>query len=275
MRVGGVSQGERWRIGGPSIANCGLCGQQRELARSHALPRALYRLCRADGATNPNPVLVTEEFQQPSPHQYADYFLCQPCEQRFSSLGERWVMAHCFRGKNKFLLRARLLSVVPIAEGEGLTAYSGASTDEVDVSALCYFPVSVFWRCAARSWNIRRHTSPPLKLGPYQEPIRRFLLGEEPFPSNCSLMVFVCLADVPFLATHFPMSYRTESCIEHRFYIPGIEFRLCISKQLTEAELRMGITTGANSPIFASHDIRNILRQRFSEGIGRRRLPSK
>jgi hypothetical protein len=59
---------------------CGLCGEVRLLASSHAIPKALYQLCRADGEANPNPIIVTESAHQSSSYQYVDYFLCNECE---------------------------------------------------------------------------------------------------------------------------------------------------------------------------------------------------
>jgi len=87
------------------IGPCHLCKVVTTLQRSHVLPAGFYRRMLDHGAKNPNPVLLTHGSAVQSSKQVTAPILCGSCEQRFNQGGERWVLAHCFDGKGKFLLR--------------------------------------------------------------------------------------------------------------------------------------------------------------------------
>jgi len=70
------------------IGTCGLCLSEAELQDSHLLPKALFKIisaaARAEGATNPHPVLVTPEIAIQTSAQVTDHFLCADCEDRLN-----------------------------------------------------------------------------------------------------------------------------------------------------------------------------------------------
>lgn len=234
---------------------------------SHAIPKGLYRLCRAEGNKNPHPIVVTGEFRMRSANQIQDRFLCDACESGFDRQGEDWVMRHCYRGKQKFLLPDMLLKEKPLLSDEGTSVYAGAKVKDLDVAALTYFPVSVFWRAAAREWNMRGYKMPPIELGSYEEELRLFLLGKGEFPKNASLTVWVSTKEVPLLVAHFPMSERTENARIHRFYIPGIQFMLALSKQLDESQRKGCIVHGRDNPIWMSGEVEAVIKKRFRDWL--------
>jgi hypothetical protein len=251
------------------IRACGLCGEVRQLARSHALPKSLYRLCRADGEANPNPVIVTERAHQATSYQYVDYFLCDECEGRFDKQGEKWTMARCFRGKGKFVLRDLFKGLKPNRSFDGVSQYSPGAVEGIDSSQLIYFASSVFWRAAARPWKVRFHQFEPLKLGPLAQGLRSFLLGKESFPANCSLSVQVDTEIVPILATHFPVGSRTDvGGRDYSFYIPGVEFRLATNTQNDPKRMNTCFVRGEGNSIFISDKLNGTIRGRFLRGMG-------
>lgn len=164
--------------------DCGLCRERRPLAVSHAIPKSLYRLCRAEGQPNPNPMVVTGKFRRLTSYQYQDHFLCDECEALFNTGGEQWTMAHCYRGRGRFLLRDSLLEATPSLTVEDTSVYLTAELPLINSAAVTYFAMSVFWRTAVRSWTVRGDTWEPIKLGPYAESIRLFLLGRDTFPAE-------------------------------------------------------------------------------------------
>ena len=248
------------------VGICGLCRNCGPLAESHAIPKALYRLCRPPGA-NQHPLVITEKFKVQGPFEMKDYFLCDACEDKFNRRGEDWIMKQCYRGRGRFWLRDKLMPENAIMAHEGSSVYSGAAIEGVDVAALTYFPLSVFWRTAARSWKLRGQEMPALRLGLYEDALRLYLLDQSPFPENVALTVWVSTADVPLFATHFPISERTETSIVHRFYIPGIQFMLSLGKQLDDSIRRCCIATGVGNPIFTSDKTEAVPRDRFRKWL--------
>ena len=70
-----------------------------------------------------------------------------------------------------------------------------------------------------------------LELGPYEDPIRRFLLGEGPFPSRCFVRVAVWPDKAAVLyCTYFPRRHSERRFHLFSFYIPGITFCLYVGK---------------------------------------------
>jgi hypothetical protein len=102
---------------------------------------------------------------------------------------------------------------------------SAGAIATIDLSQLSYFALSVFWRASACPWDMLDHFA-QINLGPYQEKLRRFLLGEEGFPEQAVLMVNVSTNPTPQLGAVFPYSNRANGVWQHRFSIPGMAFWL-------------------------------------------------
>ena len=81
-------------------------------------------------------------------------------------------------------------------------------------------------------WYIPEHPEPiGTKLGPYEEPLRQYLLGNQPFPQNMVLHVSVRL-DTFAEAVMMPHSYAEDTFHFHHFAIPGIQFRLYVGSRI-------------------------------------------
>jgi hypothetical protein len=188
------------------VGKCGLCLQSRQLHRSHLLPSALYRLTRDPNLRNPNPVVITKRITKTSSDQITDHFLCGQCEQRFSAEGEKYAMSQVYDGK-RFALLETLSAVEPshIVPATPATPefrlYSEVCSPQIDRRSLLYYCMSVFWRASANSW--RGVTS--LELGPYEESIRRYLVGTAGFPTNVAVQFFTA-TDALTQKTSFPPS---------------------------------------------------------------------
>jgi hypothetical protein len=117
-----------------------------------------------------------------SSRQASDYFLCADCEKRFSKRGETWVLGNCWRDEKTFKLRDALLASQPYPGSTRDTKiYLGAHTPGVDPGKLLYFGTSVYWRGAARLWQVDRLRVPQLPFGRYEEQFRLFLLDQGPW----------------------------------------------------------------------------------------------
>jgi hypothetical protein len=212
---------------------CRLCHKLADLQESHFFPRAVYIQLREAAFKNQNPVLMTEDESTISQKQIKEYLLCFDCEQRFSRLGESWVMANMAR-ITSFPLQDSLFSGTPlgISKDQTFSCYSAAVLSSIDIGALTYFALSIFLRSAAHQWrNIDGTNMDGIRLGPYEEPIRNFLLGGS-FPNDVVIQVAVWPEKVVIQAAYTPRRGNAPGYHVFNFMIPGIEFRLLTGKQI-------------------------------------------
>jgi hypothetical protein len=198
---------------------------------SHLLPKAIYRWLQRSmaGQKNANPVHVTATQATTKSFQVAEYLLCPECEDRFRLQGEDWVLANGFRGGSSFPIHGALTNAQPLATIIQARIIDTRSISVIDLDKLIYFAVSVFWRAGAREWNaVDHHTQ--LSLGPYQEMLRQYLLGQGPFPEQAALIVNVADNPSPHLGAVFPYSNRVNGVWQHRFSIPGMAFWLHLGR---------------------------------------------
>jgi len=213
--------------------HCRLCLQNRLLCDSHLMPRATYGLLRSPNRTNPNPVHITNGKDRViSSRQIKDYLLCEECERRFHSNGEDYVMANCYRGKNKFKLREALLRHIPMTSKLGISVYKAADIPEMDVTRLIYFAASIFWRASAHHWRIKNQII-NISLGPYREELRRFLLGGA-FPDTACLSFRVSKLEGFLLTIRTPASITEQGFHRHSFLMLGLEFLLFAGKLMPQ-----------------------------------------
>lgn len=213
---------------------CGLCGNRRELRKSHFIPAALFKLCMKPGQRSPHPVQVSERLAMLTPKQPAKPFLCQDCEQRFSAGGEKLVIDNCLRAIPNFSLRDSLRAMSPqsdiTSEGEG---FWGSEALGADLDKYIYFAASVFWRGSVTTWQTMDGKTKRNPLGAkYEEEFRRFLLGKSKFPPNAALWMIVSDDDDLEPIVLFPFSQKKLGFHIHTLYIPGIEFRLLVGGQI-------------------------------------------
>lgn len=225
---------------------CRLCLQLKELQDSHLLPRGIYKVLRATHAGNPNPLVVTRESSRSTSKQLQDYLLCGDCEQRFNKMGETWMLLHCYRQSGSFRLRELLYAATPVLQNHGDLVYAAASIPGISRDKLVYFGASVFWRAAVHEWRMPT-TSINIKtnLSSYEDKLRRFLLGELPFPQQMVMAVRVS-GLTSLLETAMVPDQQVDAGFDiHQFMIPGVEFALLVGSSIP-AEFRPLCT--ASSP---------------------------
>lgn len=173
------------------MAICKLCKQDKELRDSHYIPAAVYAELRDETDTNPNPVMMDGTISLVTSRQITGYFLCGDCEQRFSKFGETWVLGNMWKRTSGFPLQDLLSSIEPVYATDSFAQYKTNNIPEIDMDALVYFALSIFWRGSAIVWrSAGGPLFPGIDLGPFEEPVRRFLLGGE-FPKDIVVLVAV------------------------------------------------------------------------------------
>jgi hypothetical protein len=206
------------------------------LCDSHLVPAAAFKILLAQGSKNRHPIMFGDATAFSSAGQVRDYLLCRDCEELFNRNGEDWVMASCYRNKT-FALRDALHKATPKYQTQGVTVYAASQIPGVNCPALIYFALSVFWRAAAHIWKLGSN-SYHNDLGPYEEPIRLFLLGAR-FPENVSLSTRVSCLDSLHERLLLPFSERGNGYHMHCFGIPGIVFTLLVGKRIPPAFYRL------------------------------------
>jgi hypothetical protein len=106
---------------------CKLCLQVSDLQNSHLMPSSLFKKSRMPGASNPNPLIVTERGSVQTSRQLRNFVLCRSCEQLFSKKGEAYVMTQVFDG-TKFPLLDMLLASTAARVGPDFVGYELVAT---------------------------------------------------------------------------------------------------------------------------------------------------
>jgi hypothetical protein len=229
------------------------------------MPAALYKIVRNNSAKNPHPVVVTRDVTIQTAEQASDYLLCATCEGRFNEGGENWVIPRCWHSTTSFPLRALLTVALPNAD-QSMAVYEAANLPDVEPDKLAYFASSLFWRAAAHDWPLNKGVVPRLRLGPYEEDLRLYLLGGS-FPSNAAMIIAVghgmeemrnSVITLPHLAG------REKGWRLYRCTVPGITFALFVGNALSP-EIRR--TCSVRTPARHIYSIDEIDKMNFQGAI--------
>jgi hypothetical protein len=218
--------------------NCELCHlEDQQLCDSHYLPQRVYGVMRAPQLKSPHPVTLSGTDMKQLSDQLRDYVFCQDCEQRLNKNGERWVLANIPDDYDSvFPLRTALQALTPIFVGEDLDLYDVTGVSAFEIDKLLYFGISVFWRGAVHDWETTGGLKAPgVELCAYEEPIRKFLMGEQPLPLGVALTVDIWHAKKVLQAAYPPTASHLPECQRYWFYIPGIIFSLYIGESIPAA----------------------------------------
>ncbi|MXZ71325.1 MAG: hypothetical protein F4Z04_07445 [Acidobacteria bacterium] len=215
------------------IGKCALCLKTRELCDSHLLPAAFYRIL------DDNEVVVVDKDKTAvlTSAQARAHLLCSDCEARFNRGGEDWVLKNCWRSPKRFLLHSALATAIPFSDKNGARVYKGRQISGIDIEKLTYFGLSVFWRasvCNPHFGRVKRQHQ--LRLGPYQDPLRLYLLGTTRMPKDMVLCVAISAYADELQNTIIAMPYLSSKQRYHiyQFAVPGIRFHMLCGRMVPE-----------------------------------------
>ena len=211
---------------------CKLCLKTKNLQDSHLLPAAVWRRLREPTHKLQHPILMTEKVALTTSSQIHDYVLCRDCEQLLSKNGEAYA-ARLMCGKTRFPLMERLRVAPPVDFRIGTKAYSGSAIG-VDTDKLAYFALSVVWRAAVHQWKSPHSNQPiySINVGPFLEPMRRYLLGTGPFPADVAVNVIVATDDQSQRTAYTPSLAAGASCMTFGLLVCGIHFAISMANPL-------------------------------------------
>lgn len=227
------------------LGTCKLCLQDRDLRDSHLLPSAVWRLLNEPRHGLRHPITMTEKVAVATSRQIHDYVLCGECEQLLNRNGEDYVISQ-MRGKRGFPLLERLRVAQSIGHAGSVRVYSGPALG-IDTDKLAYFAVSVIWRAGAHKWRNLYSDKPTysISVGPFLEPMRRYLLGTGPFPENLAVNVQVAVDTHSQCSAYTPSLAAGTPCPIFGFLTCGIHFAVAMATPLPPVYLQ---TCCYNSP---------------------------
>jgi len=172
---------------------CALCLKQRPIIKSHFIAAGFQRRLRTPGVKDQRPVAMTATITKLNDRPVQEQLLCYHCDQRLARYGENWMMKNAFDGKTFPLLeKVRLAIPISAYSFPDALAYSGDWLG-IDTEKLAYFALSMLWRAAVREWRISRTETLSVEISEFRkEAMRRYLLGETPFPTAFAVMATVC-----------------------------------------------------------------------------------
>jgi hypothetical protein len=208
---------------------CKMCFGQKDLIRSHLIPRAAYELCRS---ADSEPIKITAEVVMQTSRQTQDHLLCSECDNLLSSRGESWVLPKLQTFNQGFPLYDLLVRVPPdVTVGVG-AGYATCRNPAIDVQAITHFAIGIFWTASVHSWT-KHGREPRIDLGPYQEQLRLFLFGEGSFPKYVSLVVGVALPQTQFINATEPYRGGKAGGRNYIFNVPRMQFVMTVGKTIT------------------------------------------
>jgi len=86
--------------------------------------------------------------------------------------------------------------------------------------------VSIIWRRAIHEWVAGGTVFQRWELGDFAKDMRRYLMGETPFPSNMAVVVLVCSDAESRRTWTIPTQFFDAGCLNFAFDVRGIRFRL-------------------------------------------------
>lgn len=213
-------------MGKGTFGICKLCLRGRYLQKSHYIPGALYATPKKlEFATAEGTGFVDEHIRVP--------LLCEWCEGLFDRNGEQEVLRHiAAKSFKRFPLLEKLKLALPREEWPDLSRFSGIDLG-IDMDKFAYFALSIVWRGAIHNWqmfdgSIRRRD----EIGDFEGPIRWYLLGKAPFPTDTAVIVIVCPNEEARKVFTAPTVHVEANCLNFRFFARGVVFRTMMGRQL-------------------------------------------
>ena len=201
---------------------CKLCHKTAKLCKSHYLGRVLYKLSRVGGE---DPVVMTPKLVTITPRQMWAHLLCEVCEQKLNKLGEKPVLKLFNDASDNFPLLNRMNLAIPHkVEGKAII-YSGEAIG-IDTEPLAHYALGVLWKGSVHKWITLKRQESTVDLGKYQEPIRRYLVGEAGFPNGVYITVTVCIDLGSQITIYAPSKLEETQYPTNSFLARGLWFHI-------------------------------------------------
>lgn len=224
---------------------CPMCQVTKDVVSSHLIPAALYKECRLPGGF---PIVFNSKLAYESSRQMQSPLLCLDCEDVLNKGGENWMVPLFARSDGSFGFHDLLTSAPPAVVDGDARGYFAATNPQICSEKLIHFAMGVFWKAAVHAWIPGEQRS-LIDLREYAEPIRRYLRGDGPYPSEVTLTVGILPKPVTHLAISVPYQGSNAKVTNFLFYAVGIEFALLVGKGVTDEERQGSLSGNPGRPI--------------------------
>lgn len=226
---------------------CALCRRVSVLCRSHLIPQAVYRRCRDEELGAPVHLSRGSEAERGRAvavnREIVGAVLCEACEHLLNARGEAAALRYLAGSSEGFRLQEELGLLTPVESRGEIRAFDLLPTS-IPHEALATFALSIFWRSSLDGWNWPNRQSARIELGPYQEELRQFLLGDLPTPPHCMLMAVVASEPGENELVMLPYSGRGSGGRVHLCTILGVTFQLFVGNNLDPRVERLALNSG-------------------------------
>lgn len=242
------------------IQKCPMCLETKNVVSSHLYPAALYAYCR--NADDESPMRVANGVVMQTDWQVQDYLLCLECEDILNKNGETWANPKLATVKDGFPLYDLLMKGPAAFQDEKGGTYYVAQNPHIDVEKLTHFAIGIFWKAAIHTWRNGRERI-RIELGPYGEPIRRWLRSEGSFPKNVNLAVAMAKPENTLVVLTGPVKQSTKRWQSFSLQVPGLLFTLHVGKLIDPEMKNCCFHEDPTHPIFVSDDVMEALWKRL------------
>lgn len=233
-----------------NVGFCALCQKEKNLCRSHLIPKGLYKYVENDDKEGILRIYNGKATKPPGKGHITTPLLCKECEDHFSR-AEKLVISQGFQNSAKF----PLLEKLSIAEhkhpvnntADDFIVFSSDCHD-IDWNTYTYFALSIFWRFSVAR-NIQGNESYYNSLETYQDEIRDMLLSNNvSLPNHMYLRILVNHSDsLPMEILTNPSVKKFSGYHVHRFLIPNTLFYLFIGRKMHSGIIELRKQYGPHS----------------------------
>ena len=98
--------------------------------------------------------------------------------------------------------------------------------------SLTYFAISVIWRMSAGYHRWRDVALSPRRLGPFEDAMRPYLLGETGKPPFVEVQVQAVAAGLLFNYIQAPQGKNAGTHYQYEFWVPGMIFTIHVGRRI-------------------------------------------
>jgi hypothetical protein len=230
---------------------CKMCLLQKELRSSHFIPSAMYKYCyRGDH----RPIRFGGGFVLPTDRQTQDYLLCGECEGILNEGGETYVADKLATWERTFPLFADLTAVPPEFNEGGMVVFFASKTPKVEVDKLIHFAMGMFWKASVHSWK-GDVKEPRIDLGPYSEPVRKWLRKEASFPEHVYLTAIVSPPERAQITINDPYEGVRKEWRTFLLHVSGLLFMLSVGKTADDGLRWLCLARNPSKPVMIAETI--------------------
>ena len=234
-----------------NVGFCALCQKEKNLCRSHLIPKGLYKYVENDDKEGILRFYNGKATKPPGKGHITTPLLCKECEDHFSR-AEKLVISEARQSAEKFPLREKL------AKTEHRHPINNSSDDffvfpdeclDINWNMYTFFALSVFWRFSVNK-NFPFDESYYNSFGPYQEEIRKILLANNKLslPDHMYLCIQVNRSDAtPEIELTAPSVKNYSGYDVFQFLIPDTLFTLYVGMNINQSVLKLKKRYGSYS----------------------------